>query len=224
MLPRANNNNEAVPLLAGENQLMQSYVLPKDVWVHLMQFCSLETIGRLARVNRDLNRVLTNANVEIECKVMRIGDEQGKLGYVKGTYANLRAFFSARQQDMRRIEELNESCCINMSREDDCYNIGMVGTMCFIISGVAGSGFTLAYYLGVEGTVPYMVTSLTTGGLSSFGPFTVCIGNLAACRAEERGRLLEKLRSRPTELHGAMFSLQPFNPVKDQEPARLMMN
>jgi hypothetical protein len=225
--PRANDNNEAAPLLADENQLIQSNILPKDVWNHLLQFCSLESIGRLAQVDRNLSRIVKNANLkkEFEAKVMLMVDAQLKPGYVKGSYANLKAFFAARQRDELRTEELNQSCCIN--DPDACLHVGVLGTVLFTASGGLGVGLTsLMYFAGGGMQSALLIAAVSAGpiGLFSFGPVALCIARSARRRNEERTNLTTQLQAEPVNLHGTLFSWQPTNPAANQEPARLKMN
>jgi len=237
MLPRLNENIEAaplladgdkenieaVPLLADADNATQSNYVPRDVWAYLLEFCTLESIGRLARVDRNLSRVVKNANLknEFEAQVKLMVNHELKSGYVKGSYANLKAFFTARQHDELRIEELNNSCCIDSA--DCCCAAGMVGSTFFCIIGSFTIGWSVAYCLGGGDVFSLGLFGGLTGA-TGFGPASLCVAASAKRRDEERKNLNAQLQAVPTNLHGTMFSWQPTKKAADVEPARLTMN
>lgn len=223
MLPRADENKEAALLLADEDQSIQSTVLPKDVWNHLLQFCTLESIGRLARVDKNLNAVVKNAklNKEFEAKVMLMSHQRITPGYVKGSYTNLKAFFAARQNDAQRVEKLNNSCCIDSA--DCCLACGLVGTAFFMVTGAASVWMTILY-CSAKADVVSVALFGGLAGCFSFGPVSLCVTSSIKHRDKERKNLNAQLQSVPVNLHGTLFSWQPANAAADLEPARLAMN
>jgi hypothetical protein len=223
MLPRLNENIEAAPLLADEDNATQSNSVPRDVWAHLLEFCTLESIGRLARVDRNLSRVVKNANLknEFEAQVKLMVNQQVKPGYVKGSYANLKAFFAARQHDELRIEELNNSCCIDSA--EICCCTGMIGSLFFCTFGSLTIGASAAYCMGGGETFSLGLYGGLTGA-TGFGPVSICLAASARRRDKERKNLNAQLQAVPTNLHGTMFSWQPTKKAADMEPARLTMN
>jgi hypothetical protein len=217
--------------------------LPKDVKKYLLRFCAVQEIGRLAQVNTMLHGLINDAAFQNSYEVrsnfsMRVPDMNGDLqmqtqpGYVRGSYAQLRNFFTARDSEEHRLAELEGTRCLNdVEDENPCFG----ANMCLGIGVGSGTVYAgLAAFLFLRMEAPYKFVALkmmgSTAGLCCLigmgSAICVCAGKQLVRKKNERNALRLELTGEPglASLHGAMFSWQPTVVHEERAPAALRMN
>jgi hypothetical protein len=216
-------------------------VLPKDMQKYLLSFCDIQDIGRLAQVDRKFHDLINDASFhhsyEVRSNFLRLmpdmnGDEQIQTqpGYVRGSYAQLRNFFTVRDREERRLAELESGCYINhVDEEAPClgakigFSIGL--GLCTTVTG-----YTTWFYLAIKEPLNLLKITGPFAGVSCLlctgSAICLCAGQRIVRNKNERDALKSQLTGvpGPASLHDTMFSWQPTVAHQDHAPATLRMN